>query len=587
MPCQTTNRCRIISLSLVFLFVVSLQATAAPVDRPPHDRWVKQFRAAGLGADTEWIPMRDGTRLAATIAKPFFGDDFPTILIRTPYGREELEIGGLLLPLSGYAVVMQDMRGRGDSEGQDRVFIDDGWGVNQDGYDTVEWIAKQSWSNGKIGTWGPSALGIVQGLMAGAAPPHLTCQAIGYAASKGYGQAAYQGGVFRESLVNGWLSGQNSMHVLPLFRAHPTDDEFWDQYDIESHHPVMTAPALFMGGFYDCFLQGTINEFVGRQYNGGEGARGNNRLLLGPWTHVNESEREQGQLTYPDESTLSFLGQLDLLLDWFDYWLKEKDNGILDEPPIRYFLMGDTEEDDAPGNEWRRATTWPPPHHEARLYLHPGRGLNAEKPSGAADPTIISFDPSNPIPTRGGANLKIDAGPYDQVEIENRDDVITFTTETLVAPLEVVGPIRAVIYASCNLTDMDLSVRLSDVYPDNRSMLVCDGILRASFREGFDRTEPVEPGKVYRYEVDLWSTAIAFAPRHRIRVAICNANYPRFELNPAYHDIGKEGFPQRLETRIYHDSDYPSALILPVTHPEPGEHPLLPIGTGISDWRMW
>lgn len=571
---------------VLFVVVFSSGGVAAPIDRPPEDRWVERFRAAGLAGDTEWIPMRDGTRLAATIAKPLFGDEFPTILIRTPYGRDELEIGGVLLPLSGYAVVMQDMRGRGDSEGQDRVFVDDGWGQNRDGYDTVEWIASQSWSNGKIGTWGPSALGIVQGLMAGANPPHLTCQVISYAASQGYGQAAYQGGVFRESLVNGWLSGQDSMHMLPLFRAHPTDDEFWDHYDIESSHPVMSAPALFMGGFYDCFLQGTINEFVGRQYNGGEGARGNNLLMLGPWTHVNESSQVQGQLAYPEKSTLSLLDQLDIVLDWFNYWLKGEDNGIMDEDPVQYFLMGDPLARFAPGNFWESAKTWPPPHNEATLYLGREGVLRPTTSDDNVQPTSISFDPSNPIPTVGGANLEIPAGPYNQLEIENRDDVVTFTTDVLGEPLEVVGRIRAVVYASCNLSDMDLSIRLSDVYTNGASVLVCDGILRSSLRDGFEEPVAVEPGTVYRHEVDLWSTALIFAANHRIRLTICNANYPRFALNPEYQNIGNEGYPAKLETLIYHDSTYQSALILPVTSPKPGKHPLLPIDTKVEDWEI-
>ncbi|MFH1737804.1 MAG: CocE/NonD family hydrolase [bacterium] len=561
---------------------------AAPPDQPPHNRWVEGFNTAGIGADTVWVTMRDGTRLATTIGKPFWGSNFPTVLIRTPYEVEQgyLDIITTLLPLSGYAVAVQYTRGRFDSEGEDRVFQDDGWGENQDGYDTVEWIAAQSWSDGKIGTWGLSALAIAQSLMAGAAPPHLTCQYISYGVSKAYDQVTYQGGAFRKALVTGWLTGQGSLHMLPEFQAHPTEDTFWDQYDIESRHPLITAPALFVGGFYDCFLQGTINEFVGRQTNGGEGAIGNNRLILGPWTHVNETDTRQGQLRYPDNSTISISDQVELVLDWFDYWLKGEDNGVLSGEPVRYYLMSDVDTETDYGNEWRISPVWPPVAHEGELYLHPEGALDATIPQANDEPVQITFNPTNPIPTHGGANLEIDEGPYDQTPIETRGDVITFTTEPLTQPLEVAGRVSAVIYASCNISDMDLSVRLSDVYPDGRSMLLCDGILRAGFRDGFQAKVPMRPGEVYQCEIDLWSTAIAFNTGHRIRLSIANSNYPRFDLNPAYSLIGQQGYPDSLETLIYCDAAHPSTLVLPVIAPAPGEHPLLPIDTGVLDWDV-
>ena len=551
--------------------------------KPPEGKLDDLYKQKGIAAETIWMPMRDGTRLAATYAKPFLGSKFPTILVRTPYGRDDdaIELVATLVPLYGYAVIIQDMRGRGDSEGEDRVFQDDGWGENQDGYDSVEWIAEQSWSNGKIGSFGPSALGIVQGLMAGTAPPHLTCQAITYAASKGYGQAAYQGGVFRKALVNGWLGGQGSLHMLPEFLAHPTDDAFWNQYDIESHHTSVNAPTLFMGGLYDCFLQGTINDFTGRQLNGAEGARGNNHMILGPWTHTNETGKKQGQLSYPGNSVIELLDQVSIVLEWFDYWMKGSDNDAMDGDPVEFYLMGDVTDEDAPGNEWRTSPTWPPAGNEAVLYLHADGSLDAVRPIADGGATMFNFDPADPVPTMGGGNLEIDAGPYDQSAVEARSDVITFSSGPLTAPLEVAGGVKALIYASSNLEDMDISVRLSDVYPDGRSMLLCDGILRASFRDGFTENVPIEAGQVYRYEIDLWATAIAFQTGHQIRAAIANANYPRFDLNPAY-EAGSI-----VETIVYHDAERPSALLLNAIAPEPGQHPLLPLDADVADWAVY
>ncbi len=579
--------CLLICAAFLFALVVPdvCLAGASPLSvQESGVSLAERFEAAGLRADFEWITMRDGTRLAATVAKPFWGEPFPTILVRTPYDRDELDMAVTLISLAGYAVVVQDMRGRYDSEGEDRVFQDDGWGENQDGYDTVEWIAARSWSNGKVGTWGPSALGIVQGLMAGAAPPHLTCQAIGYAATQGYGQAAYQGGAFRQSLVNGWLAGQDSLHMLPDFMAHTTKDWFWDQYDVESRFSSIDAPSLFIGGFYDPFLQGTINDFVGRQTIAGEAARGNNRLILGPWTHVNEAETEQGELTYPTDSTISYMAEVDLVLEWFDYWLKGDDNDVLDGKPVRYFLMGAGGESGAPGNEWRKTPEWPPAANWAQLYLQPDGSLEPIAPGSDGGFTQLVYDPQNPLPTHGGANLEIDAGPYDQSSLEAREDLITFTTEPLTLPLEVAGPVSAVIYASCNLSDMDLSVRLSDVYPDGRSMLVCDGILRAGFRDGFEERVPLTPGLEYRYEIDLWSTAVAFNTGHRIRLSIGHSNYPRFDLNPQYAFIGQDGYPQQLQTEIMHNASSAGYLRLPVIAPGVGEHPLLPDESAVESW---
>ncbi|RJP31368.1 MAG: CocE/NonD family hydrolase [Candidatus Omnitrophota bacterium] len=520
-------------------------------------------REMGLFEDTEMVPMRDGVRLSSTIYKPVLGMPWPAILIRTPYGKGSFSEMQALAYLAGYAIIVQDMRGRFDSEGEDRVFQTDGWGELQDGYDTIEWIARQSWCNGKVGMWGPSALGIVQGLAAGAVPPHLVCQVIGYAAAKGYGHAAYQCGVFRLELVDKWLNKHGMGHMYPEFLRHPTEDDFWKQYDIESRHHLINVPSLFIGGFYDCFEQGTLDDFVGRQTNGAPGAQGRQQLIMGPWTHTNEFDTTQGQLSFPLNSI--FIDQVQTTLKWFNYWLKDEQNGVRDNPTVQYYVMGDVTDPNAPGNEWRTAEMWPPESREIAFYLNSDHSLSIVVPSVEEQVDSFVLDPNHPCPTIGGKNLEIAAGPYDQSDLEARNDVLVFSTEPLPEPLEVVGRIRAVLFAASNLTDNDLTVRLTDVYPNGRSMLVCDGIARASFRDSFVESTPITPGDVYRYEVDLWSTSLVFNRGHRIRIIIANTNYPRFDLNPQYKQLGQHGLPDFVETVLHFSRTYPSHLLLPVT----------------------
>jgi len=320
---------------------------------------------------------------------------------------------------------------------------------------------------------------------------------------------------------------------------------------------------LFVAGWYDCFEQGTIDDFLGRQTRGAEGAKGNQRLVIGPWTHVNELKQEQGGLTYPANSM--YPTEITDSLNWYDYWLKGKQNGIMDKAPVTYYVMGDVGDPNAPGNVWRTASTWPPVSKEVPFYLQSGGTLSSNPPDSPFSPDSIEVNPDNPVPTLGGMNLEEPHGATDQTPIESRSDVLVFSTGVLPNPVEVIGRIKAVIYAESNLTDNDLTVRLTDVYPDGRSMLVCDGIARASFRDSYANPSPITPGQVYKYEVDLWSTALVFNKGHRIRIIVANTNSPRFEINSIYKQLGQNNLPAVAVTRIHHAKDYPSALLLPVT----------------------
>ncbi len=514
---------------------------------------------------THLVAMRDQIQLATDVYLAETPGVWPAILIRTPYskelGQQEL-LGITILVGQGYAVIVQDMRGRFASQGVDSLFLDDGWGKRQDGYDTVEWIAAQSWCNGKVGTWGASALGIAQYLLAGSAPPHLVCQFVEVGATNLYAQAAFPGGAMLQNLVEGWIAGQGTSYLLPFVFSNSSYNATWAQLNLEERFPVVNVPIYHWGGWHDIFTAGAINGFVGLQHHGAIGARGKQKLLIGPWTHGTWGERKQGELTFPANST-----RLDFteILRWFNYWLKDMDDGIMNEPPVEYYVMGAIESG-APGNEWRTANDWPVPSQATPFYFHRDGNMSTTAPTSSNIALSYLYDPKQPAPTLGGRNLLLEAGPYDQRLAENRSDVLLFTTPVLEAPLEVVGQIKVKLWASSSAIDTDFIAKLTDVYPDGRSMLVCDAAVRMRHRNTLSREEFMTPGEIYECEIDLWSTAMNFNKGHRIRVAIASSNAPRFDPNP------NTGGPLRGDSTtvvatnaIYIDAARPSHLILPVT----------------------
>lgn len=531
------------------LAVAAAVAVSAWGQKPPQSR-------------TFMVPMRDGTRLATEVWLPPGEGPWPAVLTRTPYGRTNFANDDALR--LGYAVVAQDCRGRFDSQGENVAFLNDAWGERQDGYDTVEWIASQPWCNGKVGTLGGSAMGITQNLLAPSAPPHLVCQFVGVAAADLYHDAVFQGGAFRKSLVENWLrDNEFDPATLELMTSHPNYDEFWRGLSPQTHAAQVRVPVYQMGGWFDIFSQGTVNAFRALQHNGGTGAKGNAKLVMGPWTHGGHGERQQGELVFPEQARQPPLR--DHLGRWFEHWMKGKQTGIMDEPAVTYYVMGDVDDPNAPGNEWRTAEDFPPKATPVQFYLHADGRLSREKPGGNEAADSYEYDPRNPVPTLGGNNLTIPAGSFDQRPVEDRPDVLVCTTAPLSEPVEATGWVRVRLFASSNCTDTDFTAKLTDVYPDGRSMLILDGIIRARHRNSFETEEMMEPGEIYEFEINLWPTSIVFNKGHRIRLAISSSNSPRFEPNP------NTGEPFRASDRtvvaknsIYHDAAHPSALILPV-----------------------
>ena len=509
----------------------------------------------------EMVEMRDGVKLATDVFLPQGDGPWPVMLLRTPYNKDGLAEHAAEATVMGYAWVAQDMRGRFASEGENLPFIADGGGdVLKDGYDTCEWITQQSWCDGNIGTLGASALGITQNLMAPTQPPGLRCQYISVATTSLYDQAAYQGCALRQSQVQGWLTeSQFDPQALELYKANPCYNDFWVQFDMSTVVGKVTAPAIHEGGWFDTFCQGTIDGYVLRQSLGGVGARGQQRLIMGPWTH-SIGVREVGEVVFPENAAIPPGNWRDR---WFAYWLQGQDTGLLAEPSVLYYAMGALDEEGAPGNEWRPAGDWPVPCTEIPLYLAADGALSWDVP--AAGSTEYICDPADPVVTRGGRNLVLEAGVLDQREVEAREDVLVFTTPTLDQPLNITGRVKCVLYISSDTVDTDAAVRLCDVYPDGRSMLIADGILRLGFRNFKSLREPLTPGQVYAIKVDLWSTSMIFNAGHSLRLSVSGSNFPRWDLNPGTGEVWAEECDYVVQhDTLYCGGDFASALILPV-----------------------
>lgn len=514
---------------------------------------------------TIMIPMRDGVELPTDIYLPSPDSrNLPCILVRTPSGRQNHKDFYIPFVKNGYVVAIQDTRSAVDPEGKLFPYISDGWGRHKDGYDTIEWLSKSIWTNGNVGTMGFSAMGITQLLLAPTSPPDLKCQYIGMAASSMYDQAIFYGGQVLKNQVEGWLGyhTRNPSDALSYVAQTLHYNDFWHALNTLSVVEHVNVPALHYGGWFDTFIQGTITSFVSRQKNGGIGAKGTQKLVIGPWSHFWPRVEKLGDFDIPQNGKLppyDFSAKR-----WFDHYLLGEENGIDDLPPVLYYVMGPFDGTPSKGNIWKTSNSWPVPSTETSFYLTDNGKLQTNKNSQKHSSVSFTYDPSLPVPTIGGRNLFLESGPKDQTSIESRDDVLVFTSEALDADLEVTGNIFAEMFFTSDRKDTDVVIRLCDVYPDGRSILIADGVQRLCLAPHVqDR-----PGcQMQKITVDLWSTSFVFAKGHKIRVSVSSSNFPRYEKNKniglSNHYIGP---PLVAHNRVLIGSHYPSRIILPVVH---------------------
>jgi putative CocE/NonD family hydrolase len=562
------------------------------------------------------MPMRDGVTLKADIYRPDATQPVPAILSRTPYSKESLLNHSLTLDAfrgaeAGYAIVFQDTRGRWDSEGEFYPYRHE----IEDGYDSVEWLAAQPWCSGAVGMVGGSYIGATQWLAAIGQPPHLGAIAPNITSSEYYEGWTYLGGAFRLATMLFWVvsslatdtarrRGMNDemlrlalaserlderdyghlpLKELPLLRDsglasyyfdwldHPGSDDYWQQFTVKRHYGKIQVPAYNLGGWFDIFVGGTLENFVRMQQEGGsEAARKGQRLLMGPWSHGVFSG------LFPDYnfglvSSQDVIDITALQLRFFDYHLKGIDNGLADEAPVRLFVMGE--------NRWRDEWEWPlaRTRYEA-WYLHSdgkasgGGELSPQAPSEEPTDSYL-YDPRDPTPTAGGFTMihglmvGIHAGPHDQRTVEARPDVLVYTSTILEQPLEATGPLTFVLYAASSAPDTDFIIHLCDVHPDGAARILAEGIIRARYREGKDKARLLTPGEVYEFKIDLAGTSHVFLPGHRIRVDVMSSSFPNFDLNLNSGGIvGEEALSAArpaLQT-VYHDGARASHIVLPV-----------------------
>ena len=512
------------------------------------------------GAVEVFAEMRDGAKLSGNLYLPAGKGPFPCVVTRTPYGKDAMykdPRGAEGYTKSGYAYLVQDVRGKGNSQGFYQAFVND----RDDGYDTVEWMAKQGWCNGKVGITGPSAMGITGNLAAIANPPHLKAAFV-IVAPTSLTAASFIGGVFKDKDVAGWSRDQGiGEDVIAKNAAGYASSAELAALDIQRNAEFIRIPIYNLGGWYDIFNEGNTRNFMYLQHHGSVGARGNQKLEMGPFGHGELS----GDMDYPDGGGL--MGN-PTEIRWWDYWLKGVDNGIMSEPPVKAYMMAGARKGHvSPKNHWVSFGDWPPAPAATSFYLHSDGSLSTKVPSEAGGAKTYNFDPKNPVQTIGGANLTFERGPMDQRPIGNRPDYLKFQTPVLEKDVVIAGEVLVNLWAATDGPDTDFMVKLVDVYPDGYEAIVLDSAIRTRYRNGrsADQVKMMTPNAPEKLRVDLWDTMITFEKGHRIEVAVTSSNAPRFDVNPnTGENPGPSAHPRVAKNTVFMGSAMPSSIDLPI-----------------------
>ncbi|MEZ5292378.1 MAG: CocE/NonD family hydrolase [Vicinamibacterales bacterium] len=554
--------------------------------------------------------MRDGVVLRADVYRPRAEGRRPALLQRTPYsknpGRPDSQFHRLAK--AGFVVVVQDTRGRYTSDGV-AVPHDEG----ADGYDTIEWVAGLPYVDGRVGMFGGSYSATVQLLAAPLQPPHLVALFPSASYASRY-DMVFQGGAFylgdglswnlgqgkdvrrrqldpaadrdgelgltpeeRKQLNDQWywqlpLEATEAMQVRRYspgyfdMLAHPSYDAFWTTFDVAMRHPRFEVPAYHLTGWYDSLLNGTLANFAGlRAHAGTDRARRNQRLIVGPWTHARPtaSTTKIGDVDFGPQAGFDSEG---LIVRWFRHWMGPSATPApdWDGPPVRIFVMGE--------NRWRDEQEWPLARARSTpFYLRSSGRANGldgdgrlDRATPAAEPSdAFTYDPAHPVPTgRFGAYSRM---PVDRREFQTRQDVLVYTSAPLTEPLEVTGPIRAVLWIASSATDTDFTAAVSDVHPDGTARALTDGILRARYRASKTTPALLVPGRPYEITIEVGATSNVFLPGHRIRLEVSSSNFPRYDRNPntGGRFAGDAGVQVARQT-VLHDGEHQSYLDLPV-----------------------
>ncbi len=539
--------------------------------------------------------MRDGMKLSSDIYRPNENGKFPVVLTRSPYTsvpgfQKQLSDEAKFFAQCGYVYVIQDCRGKNDSEGTFHPFFDD----PTDGFDTLSWCARQEWSNGILGTIGASYQAWNQWAAATLSPPNLKAMICIVALPDPVVNVPFQNGALVlwmsewMALVEGRKNTDLSIYdTLKLFEHiplkttdkafgrkstfwqnwidHPSADAYWKKSFYQDKFDRIDVPVLHVSGWYDDDIIGTHLNYIGMSKNGkSEHARNNQKLIIGPWQHHVNVSRKLGDIDF-GESALIDLRSIEL--GWFDHWLKGVDNGIVSEPKVEIFTMG--------SNVWRKSDSWPLREtRHVKYFIHSTGRANTSVGDGtltASEPTLeeiadeYSYDPSAPCPNIYDTSAVAAENPYDQRPIERREDVLVYSSPPLTSELEITGPVQVNLYASSSAPDTDFWAQLTDVFPNGYSMHLTEGIIRGRYRNSLEKPELLEPGKIYEFRIDLWITSNLFQRGHRVRLDISSSSFPKYDRNPnTGHDFGVDSELAVAQQRVYHSRKYPSHLALPV-----------------------
>ena len=543
--------------AVLFFFVVSFLRAA---DLPKLD-------FGSVREEHVMIPMRDGKHLSAYLYFPPRSGKVPAVFEQryadiTSAGSRK---AAAKFAEGGFVIALVNYRGTHESEGVYRGYRGLQWGPLRDGYDVCEWLAAQPWCTGKVGTYGGSQAGYAQNYLAVTQPPHLVAQYMTDTGLSLYQEGYRIGGATKpQRFIKGGTVARelaDNTAMLKEWDQHPDYDDYWRDEDASLHFDKMNLPCFTIGSWFDFMCQGSVASFIGRQQHGGPESRGHQQLIIGPWLHGGYPKSNKiGDLVFPENAVFDVYPHM---IKWFNHFLKGEANGVEKEITVRYYVMGAVDEVGAPGNVWREAADFPPAASTTEWFLHSNGSLSPVKPTVPAASTSYASDPERPmsLPFTGFPGAK-DARPF-----EEQAEVRTWTSEVLDQPLEVTGRIKAEVFVSSTAKDTDFVLRVTDVYPDGRSILLMDYPLRARYREGFDHQKLLVPGEVAKLAWDIGWTSIIFNKGHRVRVTIASTGAPFYEPNPQdggpiTHFITGPG-TAAINT-VWHDAGHASHVILPV-----------------------